>query len=145
MKCNPAIYPQFALIYLCASSLLTHNLWTPYYRLHCLLQLVGKRGKLAIIPTSRVLLFIFSRLHTLKQLFRIILDVINPSFVVEDRQWQPSAVIIFYSYFTALWQDPQVSGLLDYFIQSLMLFCRKKSRLPWIPGPKHCFLLISKP
>ncbi|KAF8478567.1 hypothetical protein DFH94DRAFT_633058 [Russula ochroleuca] len=47
------------------------------------------------------------RLNTLKQLFRIILDVINPSFVVEDRQWQPSATIIFYNYFTAMWKDPQ--------------------------------------
>jgi hypothetical protein len=48
------------------------------------------------------------RLRTLKQLFRIILDVTNPSFVIGDRQWQSSATIIFYSYFTALWQDPQV-------------------------------------
>ena len=32
----------------------------------------------------------------------------NPSFVIGDRQWQSSATIIFYSYFTALWQDPQV-------------------------------------
>jgi hypothetical protein len=50
----------------------------------------------------------------LKQLFRIILDVINPSFVVEDRQWQPSATIIFYNYFTAMWNDPQVFILLDH-------------------------------
>jgi hypothetical protein len=49
----------------------------------------------------------------LKLLFRVILDVINPSFVVEDRQWQPSATIIFYNYFTALWNDPQVFILLD--------------------------------
>lgn len=48
-----------------------------------------------------------TRLQTLKQLFRIILDVTNPSFVIGDRQWQSSATIIFHSYFTALWQDPQ--------------------------------------
>jgi hypothetical protein len=59
-------------------------------------------------------LFIFLRLRTLKQLFRVILDVINPSFVVEDRQWQPSATIIFYTYFTALWKDPQVFILQDH-------------------------------
>ncbi len=52
--------------------------------------------------------FILFRLNTLKLLFRIILDVINPSFIVEDRQWQPSTTVIFYSYFTALWKDPQV-------------------------------------
>ncbi|KAH9001155.1 hypothetical protein EDB92DRAFT_2050849 [Lactarius akahatsu] len=48
-----------------------------------------------------------TRLRTLKQLFRMILDVTNPSFVIGDRQWQSSATIIFHSYFTALWQDPQ--------------------------------------
>ena len=58
-------------------------------------------------------LLIFPSLNTLKLLFRVILDVINPSFVVEDRQWQSSATIIFYSYFTALWNDPQVFTLLD--------------------------------
>jgi hypothetical protein len=57
---------------------------------------------------STVLSLILHRLRTLKQLFRIILDVTNPSFVIGDRQWQSSATIIFYSYFTALWQDPQV-------------------------------------
>ena len=41
------------------------------------------------------------------------LDVINPSFVIEDRQWQHSAIIIFYNYFTALWQDPQVCCVLN--------------------------------
>lgn len=59
------------------------------------------------------MIFIFPSLDTLKLLFRIILDVINPSFVVEDRQWQPSTTIIFYNYFTALWKDPQVFIILD--------------------------------
>ncbi|KAI0302159.1 hypothetical protein BC826DRAFT_987563 [Russula brevipes] len=63
-----------------------------------------------------------SRLQTLKQLFRVILDVINPSFVIEDRQWQPSAIIIFYSYFTALWQDPQeeIKVAVDTWSQTLL-------------------------
>jgi hypothetical protein len=43
----------------------------------------------------------------------MILDVTNPSFVIGDRQWQSSATIIFYSYFTAMWQDPQVILLTD--------------------------------
>ena len=90
-------------------------------------------------------LFIFPSLQTLRQLFRIILDVINPSFAVEDRQWQPSAIIIFYNYFTALWQDPQVSYLLNHSLQISISSCRKRSRLPWIPGRKHCFLHISRP
>ncbi|KAI0306458.1 hypothetical protein B0F90DRAFT_1808156 [Multifurca ochricompacta] len=59
--------------------------------------------KTSLSPTTRW----ETRLRTLKQLFRIILDVINPSFIVEDRQWQSSATIIFYNYFTALWQDSQ--------------------------------------
>lgn len=58
-------------------------------------------------------LFIFPSLDTLKLLFCIILDVINPSFAVEDRQWQLSTTSIFYNYFTALWKDPQVFILLD--------------------------------
>jgi hypothetical protein len=58
-------------------------------------------------------LFLF-RLKTLKLLFLIILDVINPSFIVEDRQWQPSATIIFYNYFTTLWKDPQVFVFLSH-------------------------------
>ena len=57
--------------------------------------------------------FIFPRLQTLRQLFRMTLDVINPSFVIEDRQWQHSAIIIFHNYFTALWQDPQVCSALN--------------------------------
>jgi hypothetical protein len=56
----------------------------------------------------------FSRLKTLRLLFLIILDVINPSFIVEDRQWQPSATIIFYNYFTTLWKDPQVFVFLNH-------------------------------
>ena len=50
----------------------------------------------------------------MRLLFLIILDVINPSFIVEDKQWQPSAAIIFYNYFTALWKDPQVFVLLNH-------------------------------
>jgi len=55
---------------------------------------------------------ILRRLRTLERLFRIILDVTNPSFIVGDKQWQSSATIIFYSYFAALWQDSQVFFLL---------------------------------
>lgn len=57
---------------------------------------------------TKVVFLTLHRLRTLKQLFRIILDVTNPSFVIGDRQWQSSATTIFYSYFTAMWQDPQV-------------------------------------
>jgi hypothetical protein len=53
-------------------------------------------------------IFTLPRLRTLKLLFRVILDVINPSFIVEDRQWQSSATMIFNTFFAALWQDPQV-------------------------------------
>ncbi|KAH9180668.1 hypothetical protein EDB89DRAFT_1920409 [Lactarius sanguifluus] len=63
-----------------------------------------------------------TRLRTLKQLFRMILDVTNPSFVIGDRQWQSSATIIFHSYFTALWQDPQeeVKVAVDTWSQTLL-------------------------
>ncbi|KAH9079531.1 hypothetical protein EDB83DRAFT_2343143 [Lactarius deliciosus] len=63
-----------------------------------------------------------TRLRTLKQLFRMILDVTNPSFVIGDRQWQSSATIIFYSYFTALWQDPQeeIKVAVDTWSQTLL-------------------------
>ncbi|KAI9446343.1 hypothetical protein H4582DRAFT_1905062 [Lactarius indigo] len=63
-----------------------------------------------------------TRLRTMKQLFRIILDVTNPSFVIGDRQWQSSATIIFHSYFTALWQDPQeeVKVAVDTWSQTLL-------------------------
>ncbi|KAH9966782.1 hypothetical protein BC827DRAFT_1153126 [Russula dissimulans] len=67
-----------------------------------------------------------TRLQTLTQLFRIILDVINPSFVIEDRQWQLSATAIFYNYFTALIQDPQVFSLLQPLLPRLEIFYRKK-------------------
>ncbi|KAI9509630.1 hypothetical protein F5148DRAFT_1367050 [Russula earlei] len=63
-----------------------------------------------------------TRLHTLRQLFRIILDTINPSFVIEDRQWQLSATIFFYNFFIALIQDPQeeVRVAVDTWSQTLL-------------------------
>src|SRR6266566_6270496 len=67
-----------------------------------------------LTSTTRLFIFFFSRLKTLRLLFLIILDVIKPSFIVEDRQWQPSATIIFYNYFTTLWKDPQVFVLLNH-------------------------------
>ncbi|KAI0273752.1 hypothetical protein BC834DRAFT_227074 [Gloeopeniophorella convolvens] len=63
-----------------------------------------------------------ARLRTLRQLFRITLDVINPSFIIEDRQWQSSATAIFCSYFSAQWQDPQeeIRGAVDTWSQTLL-------------------------
>ncbi|KAI0322233.1 hypothetical protein OF83DRAFT_1279816 [Amylostereum chailletii] len=45
------------------------------------------------------------RLASLKRLFRIVLDVTNPAFILEDRQWRSSVICIFNAYFSALWQD----------------------------------------
>lgn len=43
------------------------------------------------------------------RLHRIILDVTNPSFHVEERQWRSSVIEVFYRYFSALWVDDKVS------------------------------------
>ncbi|KAI0062284.1 hypothetical protein BV25DRAFT_1804358 [Artomyces pyxidatus] len=47
------------------------------------------------------------RLQAMKRLFRIILDVTNPAFNVEERQWRSSIICAFTYYFTAMWKDPQ--------------------------------------
>ena len=43
------------------------------------------------------------------RLHRIILDVTNPSFHVEERQWRSSVIEVFYRYFSALWVDDKVT------------------------------------
>lgn len=42
------------------------------------------------------------------RLFRMVLDVINPAFQIEDRQWRPSVIEIFNHYFSCIWKDPTV-------------------------------------
>ncbi|KAI0054105.1 hypothetical protein FA95DRAFT_1480391 [Auriscalpium vulgare] len=46
-------------------------------------------------------------LRRLDRLFRIVLDITNPAFNVEERQWRSSVSRVFIHYFTAMWQDPQ--------------------------------------
>lgn len=50
------------------------------------------------------------RMHGALRLFRMILDVINPAFNVEDHQWRPSVIDIFLAFFTLIWQDEKVSS-----------------------------------
>ncbi|THH33844.1 hypothetical protein EUX98_g253 [Antrodiella citrinella] len=45
------------------------------------------------------------RLHTAHRLFQIVTDVTSPAFSVEDRQWRPSVIDIFYFFFSSLWLD----------------------------------------
>ncbi|KAF9464728.1 hypothetical protein BDZ94DRAFT_1255766 [Collybia nuda] len=47
------------------------------------------------------------RLLCITRLFRIMLDVISPSFVVEGRQWRSSVTVIFYYFFHSIWADEQ--------------------------------------
>ncbi|KIP09568.1 hypothetical protein PHLGIDRAFT_67270 [Phlebiopsis gigantea 11061_1 CR5-6] len=46
-----------------------------------------------------------TRLETVLRLFRITLDITNPAFVVEDRQWGPSITDVFRHFFSAIWAD----------------------------------------
>lgn len=48
------------------------------------------------------------RLQTVLRLFRMILDITSPDFTVEDRQWKPSVIDIFFYFFSALWADDRV-------------------------------------
>ncbi|KAF8654221.1 hypothetical protein AX16_003745 [Volvariella volvacea WC 439] len=45
------------------------------------------------------------RLLAATRLFRIILDVISPRFVVEDRQWRSSVIDVFFHFFNSMWAD----------------------------------------
>ncbi|KIK57795.1 hypothetical protein GYMLUDRAFT_228917 [Collybiopsis luxurians FD-317 M1] len=45
------------------------------------------------------------RLSAIIRLFRIILDVTSPAFIVEGRQWRSSIAEVFYYYFSSLWAD----------------------------------------
>ena len=50
-----------------------------------------------------------SRMETVLRLFRVILDVTSPAFVVEDRQWGPNVIDIFHYFFSSMWNDDRVS------------------------------------
>ncbi|KAJ3801305.1 hypothetical protein GGU11DRAFT_741651 [Lentinula aff. detonsa] len=45
------------------------------------------------------------RLSALVRLFRIIMDVTSPAFIVEGRQWRSSIIEVFYYYFSTFWVD----------------------------------------
>lgn len=47
------------------------------------------------------------RLQAIVRLSRIVMDVISPSFEVEDRQWRPAIIDIFEHFFARMWADPQ--------------------------------------
>lgn len=49
------------------------------------------------------------RFQAVTRLFRIILDLPNPAFALEDRRWRSSMTEIFYRYFTAIWIDETAS------------------------------------
>ncbi|KAL0946866.1 hypothetical protein HGRIS_013032 [Hohenbuehelia grisea] len=46
-----------------------------------------------------------TRLNTVNRLFRILLDLLNPAFVIEDRQWQSCVDDVIYYFFTSAWLD----------------------------------------
>ncbi|KAF5365590.1 hypothetical protein D9758_003325 [Tetrapyrgos nigripes] len=46
-----------------------------------------------------------TRLIALARLFRIILDITNSTFTIDDRQWRGNIIDIFYYYFRTLWLD----------------------------------------
>ena len=50
-------------------------------------------------------------METVLRLFRIILDVTSPGFVVEDRQWGPNIIDIFHHFFSSMWTDERVRGI----------------------------------
>lgn len=79
-----------------------------------------------------------NRIQSLLWLFRMVLDVTNPAFVLDDRQWRSSIIDIFYHFFSALWLDDRVGGR----IITLLCFysdvnCRKKFVLLLRPGHRH--------
>ena len=51
------------------------------------------------------------RFQTVSRMFRIILDINNPSFGVLDRQWKTCIPDIINHFFCALWLDDRVSIL----------------------------------
>lgn len=66
------------------------------------------------------------RLLAVTRLFRIILDIISPSFTVEDRQWRSSVIDIFYYFFTAKWADQSVSIIIRYARSRLTMAYQQK-------------------
>lgn len=86
------------------------------------------------------------RLQTVSRLFRMILDVTSPAFVVEDRQWQPNVIDIFFYFFSALWTDDRVRhphaehSILVAFLSGIF---RRKSGWLLKRGHRPSFRLIS--
>ncbi|KZT67735.1 hypothetical protein DAEQUDRAFT_712938 [Daedalea quercina L-15889] len=62
------------------------------------------------------------RLQAALRCFRVILDVTNPTFNVEGRQWRASVVIVFYRFFTCLWADDreEVRSAVDTWCHTLL-------------------------
>ncbi|KAI0797914.1 hypothetical protein C8Q75DRAFT_845203 [Abortiporus biennis] len=62
------------------------------------------------------------RLQTVTRLFRMVQDATSPAFNIEDRQWRPSAIDIYYHFFTALWLDEkeEVRSAVETWSQSLL-------------------------
>ncbi|KAJ3559109.1 hypothetical protein NM688_g537 [Phlebia brevispora] len=63
-----------------------------------------------------------SGLETVLRLFRIILDVTSPAFVVEDRQWGPNVIDVFHYFFSSVWDDEreEVRTAVDTWSQTLL-------------------------
>ncbi|KAG6850997.1 hypothetical protein H0H93_004484 [Arthromyces matolae] len=61
------------------------------------------------------------RLIAVTRLFRVILDVIGPSFNTEDRQWRSGLADIFYYFFTSLWADQKVKYI-TYIVHPTLTF-----------------------
>lgn len=66
----------------------------------------------SFIPALSDVAFLF-RLSAVTRLFRILQDVINPSFEVEGRHWRSSMTVVLYFYFSTLWTDSKVNIILD--------------------------------
>jgi len=73
----------------------------------------GRCGKEVSICVKLALIFL-CRLIAVARLFRIILDITNSTFVIDDQQWRVNIVDIFYYYFNTLWSDEKVQFLVTY-------------------------------
>jgi len=54
-----------------------------------------------------------TRFQALTRLFRIIMDITHPKFLVDGHKWQASIAPVFQFFFEALWQDNMVSWVLS--------------------------------
>ncbi|KAI0035078.1 hypothetical protein K488DRAFT_44141 [Vararia minispora EC-137] len=73
------------------------------------------------------------RLKCLKQIFRIVLDVTNPEFSLDEKQWRTGVVFVFSRFFKAIWQDPQeeIRVSVDTWAQTLLPSHREQISLCW--------------